>query len=81
MSSPKCSSIDSAGSPFDNLPNELLVMVKDAIDDDDLLTHVCFRNLSRRMASLYDTEDAAFWERLCRMNGIGLLGYENATEY
>ncbi|OBZ74123.1 hypothetical protein A0H81_06224 [Grifola frondosa] len=63
-------------STFDDLPNELILVIKELIEDTDLRTHVCFYHACRRTAALYDKDmktQNAFWERCCRLSGIGSL--------
>ncbi|KAI0699588.1 hypothetical protein BC835DRAFT_1412571 [Cytidiella melzeri] len=57
------------------LPTELLLIVKEFIPLFDLRTHVCFYNTCRTTASFYgnNSEQAAFWRRVCALSGIGWL--------
>ncbi|CAL1705962.1 unnamed protein product [Somion occarium] len=54
------------------LPNELLLIVKEYLPDDDLRTHVCFYHTCRDTAGFYgsDEEQEPFWESLCKLNGL-----------
>lgn len=56
------------------LPTEILILIRDWIDPSDLRTHVCYYLSSRKVSSLYDTEEDAdeFWELACWHCGIGL---------
>ena len=57
-----------------HLPTEILLLIRDGIDSSDLRTHVCYYLSSRRVASLYDSEQDAdeFWELACWHCGLGL---------
>lgn len=65
---------------LDRIPNELLGMIKKCYDDDDLVGHVNFFQLTARTAAFYPNP-GPLWEKLCRVNGLGRLpGREVETQ-
>ena len=58
-------------------PNELLEMIKESIDEFDLLTHCCYHQLCSRTAGVYARQsDDDFWAWLCWGNGLGKFAWE-----
>ena len=53
-----------------DLPSELLMMIKDYLDDD-LINHVAFSLVSRRTRACYHGLDEEFWKAKCYAYGIG----------
>lgn len=65
---------------LDRVPNELLILIKESFYQYDLVGHVNFYRLSPRTADLYPAPDDLFWERLCFMNGLGNLPFEDLEQ-
>ncbi|KIP03041.1 hypothetical protein PHLGIDRAFT_16137 [Phlebiopsis gigantea 11061_1 CR5-6] len=59
------------------LPNELVLMIREAYPASDLVFHARFDQLSEHVPRLYDA-DTDFWRRLCYSNGIGCLKNEES---
>ena len=59
-----------------DLPNELILAIKDCFDPHDLLDNVCFGLLCKRTAACYAKLTNKDWMLLCRANGLGRGTYE-----
>ena len=70
------SSLTSSRTGLLDLPNELLLMIKNSLDPHDLVSNVCYYLLCKRTAACYDKHSDADWMRLLRANGLGLGTYE-----
>ncbi|PCH40819.1 hypothetical protein WOLCODRAFT_150847 [Wolfiporia cocos MD-104 SS10] len=53
-----------------DLPNELLMAIKECIPLSDVRTHVCFNNCCTRISSLYDLVPDEFWRQALFYSGI-----------
>lgn len=64
---------------LDRLPNELLLMIRGHGDKYDLIFHVRLYMLVPRLRPAYNADDK-FWCRMCRMNGLDYLAFQDDDE-
>ncbi|KAI0960403.1 hypothetical protein AcW1_004926 [Taiwanofungus camphoratus] len=69
-------------SGLDRIPNELVLIIIEAIPKSDLRTHVCFYQTCPRIAALYgtETERNAFFRRACWLAGLGCMPGEDPDQ-
>lgn len=62
-------SVKTARAGFQDLPNELIYIIRDFLPMKNLRDHIAFQSTCRQVRTLYET-DGRFWKMACRAYGV-----------